>query len=185
MDKPLKKGCLLIAEPSILGDHSFTRSVILLTEHNHEGSVGFILNKSLSFTLNELIKEIDASFTVFNGGPVEQDNLYFVHNVPNLIPNSIEISDGIYWGGDYELTKNAINEGKVKKENIRFFLGYSGWAPEQLSHEIKINSWIVTENQHKSDIFKKPMSEFWKEQIMDLGEKYAVWSNAPENPNLN
>ena len=43
-------------------------------------------------------------FKVYNGGPVEQDNLYFIHKVPHLIDNSIEISDGIYWGGDFETT---------------------------------------------------------------------------------
>ncbi len=45
-----------------------------------------------------------------------------------LLPNSIEISNGIYWGGDFETTKNLINEGKINKNNIRFFLGYSGWS---------------------------------------------------------
>lgn len=185
MEPILKKGCLLISEPSILGDHSFTRSVVLLTEHNQEGSVGFIINKPMSFTLNELVKDIEASFTVFNGGPVEQDNLYFVHNVPEIILNSVEISDGIYWGGDYELTKSAINEGKISKENIRFFLGYSGWEFEQLQSEIDINSWIVTPNKYQSKIFKKPVAEFWKKELTELGGDYAVWSNAPENPNLN
>ena len=76
-----KKGHLLIAEPSILGDLSFNRSVVLLAEHNEEGSVGFILNKPLSYTINDLIPEIDAKFTIYNGGPVEQDNLYFIHSI--------------------------------------------------------------------------------------------------------
>ena len=90
-----QKGHLLIAEPSILGDVSFTRSVILLTEHNAtEGSIGFILNKPLNYTINDLIIDIDASFEIYNGGPVEQDNLYFIHTIPDLIPNSIEISKG-------------------------------------------------------------------------------------------
>ena len=96
-----KKGHLLIAEPSILGDVSFNRSVVLLAEHNDEGSIGFILNKPLSYTINDLIPEIDASFKIYNGGPVEQDNLYFIHNIPEVIPNSVEISNGIYWGGDF------------------------------------------------------------------------------------
>ena len=75
-----KKGCLLVAEPTILNDISFNRSVILLTEHTKDGSVGFILNKPLSYSINDLISEIDASFIVYNGGPMEQDNLYFLHN---------------------------------------------------------------------------------------------------------
>ena len=87
-----KKGQLLIAEPSILGDSSFNRSVVLLADYNEDGSVGFILNKPLEYSLSDLIPEISVEFKIYNGGPVEQDNLYFIHTIPELIPNSVEIS---------------------------------------------------------------------------------------------
>ena len=74
-----KKGNLLIAEPTIIGDVSFNRSIVLLADHTHEGSIGFILNKPLKYTINDLIPEIEAAFKIYNGGPVEQDNLYFIH----------------------------------------------------------------------------------------------------------
>jgi putative transcriptional regulator len=96
ISEKLQKGHLLIAEPSIIGDLSFNRSVILLADHNKEGSVGFILNKRLAYSLNDLVPEIESDLKIYNGGPVEQDNLYFIHNIPELIPNSIEISNGIF-----------------------------------------------------------------------------------------
>ena len=136
----LKKGQLLIADPYIIGDASFDRSVILLTDHNQEGSVGFIINKPLKYSINDLLPDIKASFKVYNGGPVEQDNLYFIHNVPKLIPNSVEISNGIYWGGDFESVKELINQRKINKNNIRFFLGYTGWEEDQLESEMEHNS---------------------------------------------
>jgi len=181
----LNKGQILIAEPSILGDVSFNRSVILLAEHNEEGSVGFILNKPLEYTISDLLPEIEASFKIYNGGPVDQDNLYFIHTIPNLIKNSIEISNGIYWGGDFDLTKSLINEGKINKEDIRFFLGYTGWEFNQLVAELKDNSWIVANNSHNKEILSKSSKKFWKEKITELGGDYLIWSNAPENPNLN
>jgi len=95
------KGVLLVAEPSIIGDVSFNRSVVLLAEYNENGSVGFILNKPLQYELKDFIPEIDSSIPVYNGGPVDQDNLYFIHRIPELIPDSIEISNGIFWGGDF------------------------------------------------------------------------------------
>ena len=116
--KQISKGQLLIAEPSIIGDISFNRSVILLADHTIEGSVGFILNKPLSYTINDLVPDVEADFKIFNGGPVEQDNLYFIHNVPDLIPNSIEISDGVFWGGDFNLTRKLINSNVITKNNI-------------------------------------------------------------------
>ncbi|WP_196893669.1 YqgE/AlgH family protein [Aureivirga marina] len=179
------KGNLLIAEPSILNDSSFNRTVILLTEHNaNEGSVGFILNKPTKYTIKDLIPNIESTFKIYNGGPVEQENLYFIHKIPNLIPNSIEVADGIYWGGDFKIVSTLLNENKIGTEDIRFFLGYSGWASSQLIEEIKIDSWVVVENKYPN-IFNVDDSIIWKNQILKLGGDYAIWANAPSNPSLN
>ena len=185
ISEKLKKGHLLIAEPSIFGDLSFSRSVILLADHNKDGSVGFIINKPLKYTIHDLIPDIDARFKIYNGGPVEQDNLYFIHDIPELIPNSVEISNGIYWGGDFESAKELINLGKISKNNIRFFLGYTGWEEDQLETEMEENSWIIAKNNYENRIIAKSPSHFWKKQIMELGGDYLLWSNAPENPSLN
>ena len=180
-----KKGKLLIAEPALTGDVSFNRSVVLIAEHNEEGSVGFILNKPLDFDISDLVEEIRVPFRVFNGGPVEQDNLYFIHKVPHLINGSIEISDGIYWGGDFERTIDLINQKTITDQDIRFFLGYSGWASLQLDQELLSRSWIVAKNDYESDIIQKSSNAFWKEKMIELGGDYLLWSNAPENPALN
>jgi putative transcriptional regulator len=185
ISEKLKKGNLLIAEPSIIGDLSFNRSVILLADHNNEGSVGFIINKPLKYTINDLVPDVEANFKIYNGGPVEQDNLYFIHNVPELITDSVEISSGIFWGGNFELTRNLINDGSIKKDNIRFFLGYTGWDALQLENEMLANSWILTENLYENKIIGKSTTDFWKEKILELGGDYIIWSNAPENPLLN
>lgn len=180
-----KKGKLLIAEPSLTGDVSFNRSVVLLAEHNDEGSVGFILNKPLDYQITDLVTEILIPFKVYNGGPVEQDNLYFIHKVPHLIANSVEISDGIYWGGDFEKTIALINDKVISENDIRFFLGYSGWSSLQLKEELSSNSWIVVKNEYESQIIQKSSVAFWREKMLELGGDYLLWSNAPENPSLN
>lgn len=185
ISEKLHKGVLLVAEPSGVDDGSFNRSVILLADHTSEGSVGFILNKPLKYSLNDLVPDIEANFKIYNGGPVEQDNLYFIHNVPDLITGSIEISNGIFWGGDFERTKQLINQGAIKKQHIRFFLGYSGWAATQLDEEMHSNAWIATENSYANKIIGKATGDFWKQKIMELGGEYLLWSNAPENPMLN
>lgn len=180
-----KKGKLLIAEPTLTGDVAFNRSVVLLAEHNEEGSVGFILNKPLEYFINDLVTEIFVPFRVYNGGPVEQDNLYFIHTVPHLINDSVEISDGIFWGGDFERTIELINQKEISEEDIRFFLGYSGWASLQLDQELLSKSWIVVKNEDQSEIIRKSTTAFWKEKMLQLGGDYLLWSNAPENPSLN
>lgn len=179
------KGKLLIAEPTLTGDVSFNRSVVLLAEHNDEGSVGFILNKPLEYAISDLITEINVPFQVYNGGPVEQDNLYFIHKVPHLIDNSIEISHGIYWGGDFDKTVSLINQKVISEDDIRFFLGYSGWSSLQLDQELLSKSWVVVQNDYESGIIQKSSNAFWKEKMVELGGNYLLWSNAPENPSLN
>ena len=180
-----KKGKLLIAEPALTGDVSFNRSVVLLAEHNDEGAVGFILNKPLEYDICDLVSEIKVPLKVFNGGPVEQDNLYFIHKVPHLIDDSIEISDGIYWGGDFEKIVELINNNTITESDIRFFLGYSGWASLQLDQELTSKSWVVVKNEYQSDIIQKSTTAFWKEKMIELGGEYLIWSNSPENPILN
>ncbi|SHG73301.1 putative transcriptional regulator [Salegentibacter echinorum] len=179
------KGHLLVAEPSIIGDVAFNRSVVLLADHSDAGSVGFILNKALDLNLKDLIPELSSSFKIYNGGPVEQDNLYFIHKVPQLIPDSVEIANGIYWGGNFEAVIELISQDLISKNEIRFFLGYSGWDAKQLDEELTTHSWIITTNEDSKDIIERPYSSFWKDKMVQLGGEYLLWSNAPANPNYN
>lgn len=178
------KGRLLIAEPSILNDKSFNRSVIYLTEHNKDGSIGFILNKPTEFILSDLIPEIDSDFTIYKGGPVEEENLYFIHKLPELIPDSIQISNGIFWGGNFKTLTHLLNDNKILPTDIRFFLGYSGWSEEQLKDELNESTWRVTENK-THNLFDIESEVFWKNQLLEFGGEYKIWANAPENPALN
>ncbi len=179
------KGLLLVAEPSIIGDVSFNRSVVLLAEYNESGSVGFILNKPLQYKLRDFVPEINSKLPVFNGGPVEQANLYFIHCIPEIIPDSIEISNGIYWGGDFSAIIDLLKDDKLNKNQIRFFLGYSGWESEQLEQELEVNSWVVVPNNYNNSIIGKTNINFWKEKMIEFGGDYILWSNAPENPSFN
>jgi len=180
-----KKGNLLVAEPSIIGDLSFNRSVVLLADHSETGSIGFILNKPLEYTISDLVPEVKSNFKVYNGGPVEQDNLYFIHKIPELIPDSIEISLGIFWGGDFDKVLELISNKKINHKDIRFFLGYSGWDKNQLQNELSSNSWVILQNKYKQSIIEKSYESFWKEKMVELGGNYSIWSNAPENPSYN
>ena len=184
-DTLVKKGHVLLAEPTLTGDVSFSRAVILIAAHDPKGSVGFILNKPLSYTLDELIEDIHFPFPVFNGGPVDQDNIYFIHTAPEVVPGSIEITDGIYWGGDFAVLLNALKLNLIFENQIKFFLGYTGWSQKQLDGEIKSNSWITVEDLDIKTLVKKQNHSLWKNSIKALGGKYLIWSNTPENPSLN
>lgn len=179
------KGNLLVAEPSVIGDVSFSRSVVFITEFDANGAVGFILNKPMDCTMDEIIPEFDIPLTVYQGGPVEMDNLYFLHRVPELIPNSHLISDGIYWGGDFNEVNKLFKEEKISADDIKFFLGYSGWDKEQLTEEIINETWVIKNNLQDDNLLSNNIHDLWKREMINLGGKYEMWSNAPENPSLN
>ncbi|WP_417610325.1 YqgE/AlgH family protein [Owenweeksia hongkongensis] len=183
LNKP-QKGSLLVAEP-FLGDTNFDRTVVLLTEHNEEGSVGFVINKPLELTLDEVVIGFPSfESRIYHGGPVQQDSLFFLHNKGSLIPGGELIKDDLYWGGDLEPLKEMIKLGLIDQENIRFFLGYSGWGGGQLDLEITEKSWLVLEHE-TIDMFKDTPSEMWKNIMMGVGGSYPLWANSPMDPNLN
>jgi putative transcriptional regulator len=183
-DSNLTKGQLLIAEPSILNDSSFNRASILITEHTESNSVGVILNRPLEYTLQDLLPEIACNFTIYQGGPVEQDNLYFVHKIPELLPDSIEVDNGIYWGGNFESLKDLLESDSIDESHIRFFLGYSGWSKNQLNDELNSGSWFTSDNDLKN-VFTTSNETLWRNKILQKGGDYKIWANAPSDVNLN
>ncbi len=184
MIQNLKKGQLLIADPSILDDISFGRSVVLLTEYSKNSAVGFVINKPSIYKVNDLIPEINCDFTVYQGGPVEQDNLYFIHQIPQYIPESHELSNGLYWGGNFEKLESLLNNQQINSDEIRFFLGYSGWGANQLEDEIALKSWHIANNNY-SNLFSVSEKQIWKKELLKKGEEFKLWVNAPNNYLLN
>jgi putative transcriptional regulator len=180
----LEPGMLLIADP-FLKDPNFMRTVVFLCEHQEEGSFGFVLNRSYDYTLNELVSGLeDLKIPVFYGGPVQIDTIHFLHQYPDLIPGGYEITDGIYWGGDFETAINLIRNKEIDLHRIRFYIGYSGWGSGQLSDELKEKTWLTVQANRKI-IFHKETDEIWKDSLRLLGGEYEMMINFPIDPQLN
>jgi putative transcriptional regulator len=179
-----KKGRLLISEPS-LNDSIFFKSVVLLTHHDEQESIGLILNQPTKTNLNEILNDIPLSdFPVYIGGPVEKQSLHFIHTLGSLIPESQKITEGIYFGGDFETVIQLMHDKKITKNEIRFFVGYSGWGVEQLNNEIREDSWIVEDIKDKLCMdYSNP--KLWSDIIKTQKQDYAIWANMPKDPNLN
>lgn len=179
-----EKGRVLIAEPFLEGRY-FKRSVVLLTEFSDKGAVGFVLNKPIHLNINELIKDLAVfESEVFVGGPVQNNQIYYLHTVPELIPNSFQVFDNLYWGGDFEILKELLSLRKIEVNQIRFFAGYSGWSAGQLEEEIKENSWLVSSLDTK-ELMALDNSDIWQKALNQLGGNYKLWSNFPKDQNMN
>lgn len=181
--KPVK-GKILISEPFLI-DFYFQRSVVLLAEHNDEGTFGLVLNKPVDIKLDEIISDFPPfETTICLGGPVKTDNLYFVHTVGNNIDDSLEIGKNLYWGGDIENVKELILLNQIKSHEIKFFVGYSGWVSNQLDDELQRNSWLVS-NTNAAEVMKIGGDEIWKSAVKKMGDEYAYWINFPTDPTHN
>ncbi|MCZ2224174.1 MAG: YqgE/AlgH family protein [Chitinophagales bacterium] len=177
-------GLLLISDP-FLKDPNFSRSVVLICDHQTEGSFGFVLNKPYENSLGIMLNE-DAmlDFPLFYGGPVQKDTIHFLHKRPDIIDDSMEVMDNIFWGGDFELITDLIKNKELSKKDIRFFIGYSGWGEGQLEEELKTKSWI-TRQATSSLVFHKNVQNIWKDALIDLGGEYKQMINYPLDPQYN
>lgn len=175
--KPIA-GRILISEPT-LQDFYFRRSVVLLAEHNDDGSFGLILNKPINVKLSEISKEFpEIEVPIFLGGPVKTDSLFFLHRLGDKVANSMEIMEGLFWGGDIEEIKRMIKNKEVNKSDIRFFVGYSGWSSKQLEKEVKDHSWLVY-NTNVEEVISDEAHKLWGEKMRYMGGDYAIWANYP------
>lgn len=178
------KGRVLLSEP-LMSDYYFGRSVVLLAEHNPEGSVGVIINKILPAKITDFLKDFRApELPVYLGGPVENNRLFYIHTLGDIIQDSVWLKEGLYWGGSLNDVNELAKLKVLKDNNFRFFLGYSGWGADQLSAELKRNSWAVT-NINVDQIFNMKPNLMWKNLTQQLGSDYKLWSKFPENPMYN
>jgi putative transcriptional regulator len=177
-------GVLLIADP-FLKDPNFMRTVVFLTEHREDGTIGFVLNRQYENTLDELIPEIQGyKLPVYYGGPVQMNTIHFLHRYPEQIQGGIEIMKGVYWGGDFDAVIELINKGKADPEKIRFYIGYSGWSSGQLETEMEEKTWLTVKAARKL-IFHPNAEEIWKDSLKHLGGEYEMMINFPIDPQLN
>jgi putative transcriptional regulator len=121
---------------------------------------------------------------VYYGGPVQVDTIHFLHQCPQLIEGGVEVTDQIYWGGDFETVVQLIKSNRLTSNDIRFFIGYSGWGEGQLEEEMKLKSWITAEGTRKL-IFSVNADNVWKDALKQLGGEYVQMVNYPIDPQLN
>lgn len=178
------KGKILVSEP-YLPDPNFERSIVLLCEHNEMGSFGFVLNKPSLAMLGDVMEGLDKfNATVFVGGPVQQDTLHYLHRCEDL-SGATQITDDVYWGGDFDNLKFLINTEQINASDIKFFLGYSGWSEGQLDEELNADSWIVSDKFDSALVFETDPKQMWKRSLESMGGRFSIYSNYPVDPRMN
>ena len=181
-------GMILISSP-LLEDPNFKRSVILLLDKGTKGDfIGLILNRRLDITLNEICEmpgEANEA-NVFNGGPVDLQRMFWLHTYGDRLEGSHEVMPGLFVGGDYNNIIRAYQQGKHINDNIRFYIGYSGWSADQLENEIRHGAWAVLPAVLDPEtLIRTEGDEMWHTLVKRLGPDYRHWLMIPSDPNMN
>jgi putative transcriptional regulator len=183
--EPIKPGTLLLSDP-FLQDENFIRTVIIICENDKDGSFGLVVNKPFDYQLGEIIPELSdvGFFPVYQGGPVKLNTLHFLHKRPDIIKKSIPLTNGIYWGGNFDELIQALQLKKIASNELRFFVGYSGWSENQLEDELADKSWI-THTANAAHIFETDLKNMWGNILKEKGGEYAYMANYPLDPQFN
>jgi putative transcriptional regulator len=165
----------LIAMPQ-MGDPNFLRSVVLMIEHNEEGSMGLVLSRPASLTLAQLGKGQELPVApsrlqepVFVGGPVEPYRGFVLHDAV-AIAEKVEVLPGLYLSVTGEALKPLLMMEQVR---MRFCLGYSGWGPGQIDQELAQGAWLFTEATPEAALDGDPAT-LWGETLRGMGVDPAM-----------
>ena len=177
------KGKILISTPDISGD-IFSRSVVLIIEHDESGAYGLILNKKNHGMSSKLLEIFGFNVEVYEGGPVENDRISFIIKGLPFTEKYSTIDEHFHITEDIEEVVSAIIDGKLDVENIKVFSGYSGWGANQLDNEIQNKMWTPVEI-FNLDYTSPNDQTLWKNIMQNLGGEFLLWANSPEDVSMN
>ncbi len=182
------RGALLVAKPTV-EDFCLKRSITILVDHdNEDGSMGVIVNKPTRFTLNEMVPDLVCreQVPIYLGGPVGTNMMFFLHSLgKDAIPGSEQLAPGVFFGGDFEVIKMFLADGENINEKVKFMVGYSGWAVEQLANEVARHDWAILKGDVAPLVMSTDNEAIWSNAVARFGDQYQLWKNWPNDVSLN
>ncbi|KAF4409740.1 MULTISPECIES: YqgE/AlgH family protein [Streptomyces] len=184
-------GRLLVATPA-LADPNFDRAVVLLLDHDDEGSLGVVLNRPTPVGVVDILASwadlAGEPGVVFQGGPVSLDSALGVAVVPGGTEDAVG-SGPLGWRRVYgaiglvdleappELLATAVG-------SLRIFAGYAGWGPGQLEDELAEGAWYVVESE-PGDVSSPVPEQLWRSVLRRQRSELAMVATYPDDPSLN
>lgn len=160
----IKHGILLVSPPEE-GDPLFEKAVVYIAEYNEKGALGFVINKLFPRTFNELVEfKQSKPLLLYQGGPIADEALFFIHRRPDIINGGTVISGNIFLGGDFKAAVQAADKNNITATELQLFIGYCGWDPGQLEKEIAEGCWIVKDNGNDY-LFTHPNIISWQNML--------------------
>lgn len=181
-------GSLLAAWPD-LPDSNFAKSVVWMVRHDEDGALGFVVNRPLDVTVDDLLPDHPILSTlktpVHLGGPVDHSQMQFLHSWPDSIPGGTQVSPGLYLGGELEALaaelarQEALHPGHV--ERVRLVIGYAGWGAGQLESELAEHAWVPVP-YHLDLVLNASGDEAWRQAVESIDGQGALSEGSGDVP---
>ena len=170
----------LIAMPNMADPH-FSKSLTYICEHNEKGALGVVLNRPIDLALSTLLEQVSipiidqrcAGIPIHYGGPVQTDRGFVLHGPLGNWQSTLSIGAGIGLTTSKDILQ-AVARGEGPRQML-VTLGYAGWAPGQLEHELAQNAWLTVEASDDV-IFELPAAQRLPRAMEMLGVDYATLS---------
>ncbi len=165
-------------------DPNFDGTVVLICTHDAEGTVGLTLNRPLDVPVEQILPDAafvhDAEVPLLWGGPVGQDCLHVLSGPDGDADTVLPVLPGVHFGGGMELVRRIFQ----KQGQLRFFLGYSGWAPGQLQEELDAEAWYVVPGDAE-EVWTTDWRLMWERLMAKKNPSWNWMREIPENPDVN
>lgn len=172
----------LIAMPAMTDPH-FAKTLTFICEHNEQGALGVVVNRPIDLTLHALLEQIEIApaseacrqTPVHYGGPVQTDRGFVLHAPAGAWQSTLTVGEDIGLTTSKDVLQAAARgEGPPR---MLVTLGYAGWAPGQLEHELAQNAWL-TVNADERILFETPADQRYAAGLKLLGIDLAMLSDA-------
>ncbi len=196
MPAPLQTGSLLVATPAFKS-LAFDRTVVLITHYSEEDiTMGLVINRPLGERVRRYTAEslqhlagseeahAELGRIFYQGGPVHQRYLFFLHRLDGLVEGGTRILDGLYLGGNLDAKYAEPEVLRADVPRLRFYLGHAGWEPGQLESEISAGTWFLAPGDPELVLAPTPET-IWQTVLYSMGGKYRPISVFPEDPSVN
>ena len=160
---------LLVAMPQ-LQDPNFSRSVVLLCEHQEAGAMGLVVNRRTDTLASQIVQldpplQHDSGLPVWIGGPVDPARGWLL--LGEDMGDAIQVTPGLYLSASRDLLRKLVEEAQLPGQ-CRFLVGYAGWGPKQLDKELAASAWLTVPIDTEL-VFDTPSENMWELAIRRLG----------------
>ena len=159
----VRAGRLLYAAPG-MGDPRFAETVILIIEHNRDGTAGVVINQPTEVSLRKALPDLPearrSELSVYWGGPVQPEVTIALFREPGASQSSQRMLPGVYLSRDSEDLR-AVLAAPRPDRNVRIYSGYAGWSRGQLASEMQKNQWLLDDGD-ASQVFAPDPTRLWE-----------------------